>query len=61
MKFEFNLSFTEIIMSYVLMMAAIIVGLFTGQTWMCFLALPLFLRGLSGWCPLKSMLKRATA
>ncbi|MBP6826678.1 MAG: hypothetical protein KA165_08980 [Saprospiraceae bacterium] len=61
MKFEFNLSLAEIIVSYLLMMAVICVGLFSGLTWMCFLALPLFLRGLCGWCPLKSYLKKSAA
>lgn len=61
MQFEFNLSLTEIIVSYLLMMAVIFIGLFSGQSWLCFLALPLFLRGLTGWCPLKTYLKRTVA
>ncbi len=60
MKFEFNLSMTEIIVSYLLMMAVIFIGIFSGQNWLCFLALPLFLRGLTGWCPLKTYLSRNT-
>ncbi len=61
MKFEYNLSMTEIILSYLLMMAVIIVGIFTGLNWLAFLALPLFLRGLMGWCPLKSFLHGSSA
>ncbi|MBX2893468.1 MAG: DUF2892 domain-containing protein [Saprospiraceae bacterium] len=58
MKFEFNLSMTEIIVSYLLMMLIIFIGLFSGMTWLCFLALPMFLRGLMGWCPLKTWLRQ---
>lgn len=58
MKFEYNLSVAECIVSYLLMMGIIIVGLFSGHPWLAFLALPLFLRGLLGWCPLKTMLKK---
>jgi hypothetical protein len=61
MKFEFNLSLTEIIVSYLLMMGVIFVGLFSGMNWLCFLALPLFLRGLTGWCPMKSLLRKSVA
>lgn len=57
MKFEFNLSFGEIVINYVFMMAVIIVAGFIGQWWLALLGLPLFLRGLMGWCPLKTMLK----
>jgi hypothetical protein len=57
MKFEFNLSFGEIVFNYILMMAVIIVAGFIGQWWLALIALPLFLRGLSGWCPVKTMLK----
>lgn len=56
MKFEYNLSLAEVILSYLLMMAVIMIGIFTGMNWLCFLALPLFLRGLMGWCPLKTWL-----
>lgn len=56
MKFEYNLSMPEIIISYLLMMAIIMVGIFTGQSWLAILGLPLFLRGLLGWCPLKTLL-----
>lgn len=59
MNFEFNLSMTEIILSYLAMMIVIFIGLFSGQNWLCFLALPLFLRGLTGWCPLKTWLKKS--
>jgi len=57
MKFEYNLSMAEVIVSFLLMMAVIIVGIFSGQTWLAVLGLPLFLRGLLGWCPLKSFLQ----
>lgn len=60
MNFEYNLSLAEIVVSYLLMMAVIFIGLFSGQTWLCFFALPLFLRGLMGWCPLKTFLKGKT-
>ena len=61
MKFEYNLSMAEVIVSYLLMMAVIVIGIFSGQTWLAFLALPLFLRGLLGWCPLKSFLRGSSA
>lgn len=58
MKFEYNLSLAEIVTSYLLMMGVIFIGIFSGLTWLSFLALPLFLRGLMGWCPLKTFLKK---
>ena len=58
MSFEYNLSFAEIIISYLLMMAVIFIGIFSGQNWICFFALPLFMRGLMGWCPLKTYLSK---
>ena len=61
MKFEFNLSLTEIIVSYLLMMAIIFIGIFSGLNWLCILALPMFLRGLTGWCPLKTYLSHRVA
>lgn len=59
MKFEFNLSLSEIVVNYVLMMAVIIIAGFSGQWWLAFVGLPLFLRGLLGWCPVKTMLKNS--
>lgn len=56
MKFEYNLSIGECVVSYLMMMAVIITAIFSGQMWLAFLGLPLFLRGLMGWCPLKTML-----
>ncbi|TNE62134.1 MAG: DUF2892 domain-containing protein [Bacteroidetes bacterium] len=56
MKFEYNLSIGECVMSFFLMMAVIILGISTGQVWLTVLGLPLFLRGLLGWCPLKTFL-----
>lgn len=58
MSFEYNLSLAEIIISYLLMMAVIFIGIFSGQNWICFFALPLFMRGLMGWCPLKTYLSK---
>ena len=58
MSFEYNLSLAEIIISYLLMMAVIFIGIFSGQNWICFFALPLLLRGLMGWCPLKTYLSK---
>ncbi len=57
MKFEYNLSIGEIIASFLMMMAAVIIGIFTHQYWLTVLGLPLFLRGMLGWCPLKTYLK----
>lgn len=57
MKFEYNLSVGECVLSFFLMMAVIILGIFTGQYWLAAFGLPLFLRGLLGWCPLKSFLQ----
>ncbi|MCS7037863.1 MAG: DUF2892 domain-containing protein [Saprospiraceae bacterium] len=56
MKFEYNLSIGEIIASFLMMMAVVIVGIFTHQHWLTALGFPLFLRGLLGWCPLKTYL-----
>jgi len=58
MKFEYNLSISEIVISYLLMMAVIVIGIFSGQSWLAVLGLPFFLRGLMGWCPLKSLLQQ---
>jgi len=58
MKFEYNLSVSEIVISYLLMMAVIVIGIFSGQSWLAILGLPFFLRGLMGWCPLKSFLQQ---
>lgn len=60
MNFEYNLSLAEIVVSYLLMMGVIFIGIFSGQAWFCFFALPLFLRGLMGWCPLKTYLKKSS-
>jgi hypothetical protein len=57
MKFEFNLSVGEVVVNYVVMMFLIIAAGFTSQWWLALFALPLFLRGLTGWCPVKTMLK----
>ncbi len=59
MKFEFNLSVSEIIVSYLLMMAVIVGAGFSGYWIVALLALPLFLRGLTGWCPIKTILKNS--
>ncbi|MBL7775565.1 MAG: DUF2892 domain-containing protein [Saprospiraceae bacterium] len=56
MKFEYNLSVGECVVSFLLMMGVIITGIFTGQYWLAAFGLPLFLRGLLGWCPLKTYL-----
>lgn len=61
MKFEYNLSVAECVQSFLLMMAAIVIGGFTGQTWLMLLGLPLFLRGIIGWCPLKTFLQQQKA
>jgi len=58
MKIEPNLSIQECVVSYFLMMAVIIIGGFTGQWWLAALGLPLFLRGITGFCAIKSMLQR---
>ncbi len=58
MKFEYNLSVGEVVVSFLLMMAVVIVGLFTHQHWLAALGFPLFLRGLLGWCPVKTLLSR---
>ena len=56
MKFEYNLSITECVLSYLIMMLVIVIAIFSGQSWLAFLGLPFFLRGLLGWCPLKTWL-----
>lgn len=56
MKFEYNLSIGEVIASFLMMMAVVIIGIFTHQYWLTALGLPLFLRGMLGWCPLKTYL-----
>ena len=57
MKFEYNLSVGECVLSFFMMMAVIILGIFTGQIWLAVFGLPLFSRGLLGWCPLKTFLQ----
>ncbi len=59
MKFEFNLTVNEIIYNYLIMMAVIIGAGFSGFWALGLLALPLFLRGLIGWCPVKTILKNS--
>lgn len=61
MKFEYNLSVAECVQSFLLMMAVIVIGGFTGQTWLMLFGLPLFLRGIIGWCPLKTFLQHQKA
>ncbi len=56
MKFEYNLSVGEVVASFLMMMAVVIIGLFSHQYWLAALGFPLFLRGLLGWCPLKTYL-----
>lgn len=55
MKFEYNLSITEVVVTFVTMILVVLIGGFTQQWWLMFFALPLFLRGLLGWCPVKSL------
>lgn len=57
MKFEFNLSISEIVVTYVVMLLVIVIAGFSGHWGFAVLGLPLFLRGLMGWCPLKTFLK----
>ncbi|MCS6928903.1 MAG: DUF2892 domain-containing protein [Saprospiraceae bacterium] len=57
MKFEYNLSVGEVIASFLMMMGVVIIGLFSHQYWLAALGFPLFLRGLLGWCPVKSFLE----
>ncbi|MBK8966541.1 MAG: DUF2892 domain-containing protein [Lewinellaceae bacterium] len=61
MKFEYNLSVGECVLSFFMMMAVIVLGIFTGQYWLAAFGFPLFLRGLLGWCPLKSFLQNQRA
>lgn len=58
MKIEPNLSLQECVVTYFLMMAVIIAGGFTGQWWLAALGLPLFLRGITGFCAVKSFLSQ---
>ncbi len=44
----FALSIDKIVIRYFLMMAAVIVGVFTGQFWLAGLALPIFLSAILG-------------
>lgn len=44
----FNLSLSNMMLRYYLMMAVVVAGGFTGQWWLAFLALPLFLSCLLG-------------
>lgn len=56
MKFEFNLSISEIVVTYVVMMVVIFIAGFSGHWRLAIVGLPLFLRGLMGWCPIKTLL-----
>lgn len=58
MKFEYNLSMTEIVLTFIAMIAVVLIGGFTQQWWLMGFALPLFLRALIGWCPIKSLLSQ---
>lgn len=44
----FQANIYSIVLRYYLLMATVILGLFTGQIWMVFLALPIFLSCLLG-------------
>lgn len=44
----FTLSIDKIVFRYFLMMAAVIVGVFTGQFWLAALGLPIFLSAILG-------------
>lgn len=56
MKIEPNLNIAECIISYFIMMAVIVIGVFAGQYWFAALGFLFFLRGITGWCPLKTYL-----
>lgn len=56
MKLEPNLSVAEAFSRYVIMMIPVIIGGMMGQLWMMLLGLPIFLTGITGFCPLYKML-----
>lgn len=53
-----NLSMSEIITRYFLMMAFVMVAGFSGMWWIAILALPTFLSAISGFCPIKYFLQK---
>lgn len=55
---ESNLTMSEIISRYFLMMAFVMIGGFTGMWWIAALALPTFLSAITGFCFIKYLLKR---
>ncbi len=48
-----NVSISEAVVRYFLMMAVIVVAGFAGTWWLALLALPLFLTAITGFCPIK--------
>ncbi len=57
-----NVSLTEAVVRYYVMMGVVLLGGFTGMWWISLFGLPIFLTAILGMCPLKYMLpeKKAT-
>lgn len=57
----YNVSVSEAIVRYFVMMALIVVGVFTGWWVLAVVALPVFLTALTGMCPVKRLFQKAAA
>ena len=55
----YNVSVSEAIVRYFVMMLLIIVGVFTGWWVLAVIALPVFLTALTGMCPVKRYFQKA--
>lgn len=53
---EYNLSIYDIAIRYMLMAAVVITGMFTGQIWMTYIAMGLFISAITGYCPIYAAL-----
>lgn len=56
MQLESNLSVAEAFSRYAIMMIPVIIGGLLGSLWLMLLGLPIFLTGITGFCPLYHVL-----
>jgi len=56
MRLEPNLNMVEAYMRYAFMMIPVIIGGLMGNLWIMLLGLPVFLTGISGYCPVYDVL-----
>lgn len=56
MTFEPNMNMAESFSRYAIMMIPVIIGGVTGQLWLMLLGLPIFITGITAYCPLYDVL-----